>query len=403
MFLLNFDLTKIGSLALKLLPKKIPVVLVLDTPPVEDQEGPQPLGYRHSIAQALKEVLEDTGLAVKRTGGILPFISLDLDREKVLSLGQLNEIKEIWYDFKVFQTLEDSNQIDNIHQVRETFNVTGKGNTAYVLDTAMDLDHPNLKNAIVGHKDLIRDEDYINPEETHHASHVAGIIASDHPTYTGIAPDTKIYSVKILRNDGSGEMSIIMEGLDFVLQERGKLINLSVGGLNPLCLGSCPVCQSINTLALEKIISIIAAGNSGFLPYTLCCPGKAGKGITAGAVDNNKNIPYWSSRSGPGSVNKPDFTGMGVDIVSCSGNGEFMSMSGTSMTTPRHTGYTSLVIERLLSMGVLIENITPDLIRCIFKNASTGGLIYNSGSGFIDISKALELLNTVDDLEHYIC
>lgn len=392
MILLNFDLTNLSSFVINLLPKKIPVVLVLEPGQEYSFDSVKPIQDSEYFVTAFKTVIQESGFEVKRTSSLFPTMALDVKPKDILELRKLNEVKEIWYDFTVYQTLDDSSKVDNIRQIRENYKVTGKGNTVYVLDTGMDLDHKSLVNSISGNKDFVNEDKWINPNKTHHSSHVGGIISSDHSTFKGIAPDTKLFSIKILNNDGSGSMSTIIQGIDSVFKLGGNLINLSVGGINPLCAGNCPVCQSINKAAEHNIISGVAAGNSGFLPYTLCCPGKAEKGLTIAAIDNNKQLAYWSSRSGFGNVKKPDFAAMGVNINSCSGDGGFIELSGTSMATPRVMGYISLLRE-YWSKRIPVEKFTPDIIKNILKESSDNGLMYNSGAGNINIEKCFKIID----------
>ena len=121
----------------------------------------------------------------------------------------------------------------------------------------------------------------------------------------------------------------------------------------------------------------------------ICCPSKAESSLTVGAVDDNGNVTYWSSRSGLGSVNKPDFVTSGNDIISCKAGGGFISMSGTSMSTPVLSGMESLLFERLNILG---KSITPQQLHELVKASSSGGLAYLTGSGIIDLLKMLESL-----------
>ena len=380
-----YDIAKLGSLAKVLLPDKIPIVLVLQETGIEGQGI---IGEPQAKA-IVKESILELGGVIKRESEIIPTLALDVNKLDLESLLKLPYVKSIWYDFKIFSQDISWQNVSKIPQAKSQYNLTGKGQTVYIGDVAIDLDHPSLKDNIVGNTDLVNEGFWIDKSKELHATHVGGIIASRDSTYQGVAPDCQLHSVKILNSEGSGDMSTIIEFIDKVLALKGKIANLSLGGLNPVCKGDCPVCQAIDRAALKGLTCNVAGGNYGFWPYTICCPSKAESSLTVGAVDDNGNVTYWSSRSGLGSVNKPDFVTSGNDIISCKAGGGFISMSGTSMSTPVLSGMESLLFERLNILG---KSITPQQLHELVKASSSGGLAYLTGSGIIDLLKMLESL-----------
>lgn len=355
---------------LPFLPKKIPVVIVL-------QEAAEIKDQPMRVA-AVSETFEKYGMPIKQIAEkSLSMIAVDINKVDLKTLAALPEIKEIWYDIKIFQQLDSINQVTNLRRLREQHNIPESDQTVFVLDVAVNDQHPSLN--VIGKHNVTEDQDWIDTKIEHHASHVSGIIGSNHPTYTGIAPGTKIYSVKILNHEGSGSMSNIITGIDHVISQGGKIINGSIGGMNPFCYGNCPVCQAVKNAAAQGIIQIYAAGNS-YLPYTLCCPGKSPAALTVAAVDDNGNIANFTSKSGLGQVLKPDFAFMGVDVHSCSGDLKFMNMSGTSMSTP---GVSGLVVIILIKK----PNLKPDQVKEILKKSCNNGIPYITGAGIINPAK----------------
>lgn len=378
------------------LPKKIPVVITTKTiAPGESRPVLSSTDEIFSESQitlmAVKQTFEDQGFNIKRTTKILPTISLDLTKDEILTFSKLSQVESIWLDFKIYSQLDTAIQVLDIPEIRKEYNVTGSGQSVHVLDVAMNLNHPNLKGSVIGSADLVNDNRWIDPTIEHHASHVGGIIASDHPTYKGVAPDTKLFSIKVLNSQGSGSMSTIIEGVDIAIKNKAKILNLSVGGLNPTCIGNCPVCRSIDNAAdLHGITSVISAGNSGPLPYTICCPSKSERSITVAAVDDKGSLMWWSSRSGLLSLDKPDIAAPGNDIYSCSGDDGFINMSGTSMAGPYVAGIVSLMNQ--YTWDHYDRLLTPKETKFILKETAKGGLIYNSGSGLIDPSMIMNYL-----------
>lgn len=388
----NLDLTKVNFLTKAILPKKIPIVIVSKDTAIPFGEGgisPEPK------LEPIKNLAGDLGLTIKREGKIVPMIAIDILKGDLPTFQSLANVKEIWFDFQIFNQGDRALEVSKIPQVRSKYNLSGEGEIVYVLDQGMDLNHSAIKNNIVGHTDLVGENQFCKVPDENHSTHVGGIIASNNPEYPGVAPNCKLYSIKILNSKGSGEMSTIIEGIDEALRLGAKIGNASVGGSNPFCYGTCPVCESINRAANQGLTMIVSAGNYGFMPYTITCPTKPEKSLSIGACDDNKNLAYWSSRSGLGQVNKPDFVTAGVDIKSASAGGGSIIMSGTSMSAPNLSGQVALIRERA---RILNLELNPIIIRKILLESATGGIMYISGKGVIDLDQAIEILNNVSDL-----
>jgi serine protease AprX len=104
--------------------------------------------------------------------------------------------------------------------------------------------HADLKNAVGADRVVVRWSAVSGPngDEFGHGTHVAGIIGgnakkSSGPyatqTFRGVAPDVKLISMKVLNADGSGQVSDVLEAIDWILQNRQaygiKIVNLSLG------------------------------------------------------------------------------------------------------------------------------------------------------------------------------
>jgi len=92
---------------------------------------------------------------------------------------------------------------------------------------------------------------------------------------------------------------------------------MSLGAEIDPCDGTDAISQAVDKAVSKGVVVVVAAGNSGPDAGTITSPGCSKKGITVGAVDDNDNVPSWSSR-GPtddGRV-KPDLVAPGVGITS---------------------------------------------------------------------------------------
>ncbi|WP_045522528.1 S8 family serine peptidase [Neobacillus niacini] len=195
-------------------------------------------------------------------------------------------------------------KVDQLHQE----GYTGKGVKVAVLDTGIDYNHPDLKDAYKGGYDFVNNdsdpmettyEDWIKAGKpggnaaayvTEHGTHVAGTIAgqgkneSEYAT-KGIAPDAQVYAYRVLGPGGSGTAEGIIAAIDHAVSEGMDVMNLSLGANynNPMY----PTSIAINNAVLSGVTAVVAAGNAGNKMYTLGSPGTAALALTVGA----SNVP----------------------------------------------------------------------------------------------------------------
>ncbi len=195
-------------------------------------------------------------------------------------------------------------QIDKLHE--EGF--TGKGVKVAVLDTGIDYNHPDLKEAYKGGYDFVNDDndpmettydDWVKAGKpggtpgaasyvTSHGTHVSGTIVGQGKneseyTTTGIAPDAELHVYRVLGPRGSGTSDDIIAGIDRAVSDGMDVMNLSLGVNynNPLI----PESIAINNAVLSGVTAVVSAGNSGNKMYTLGSPGTAALALTVGASD----------------------------------------------------------------------------------------------------------------------
>ncbi|WP_108669225.1 S8 family serine peptidase [Peribacillus acanthi] len=190
-------------------------------------------------------------------------------------------------------------KVDQLHQR----GYTGKGVKVAILDTGIDYNHPDLKDAYEGGYDFVNNEndpmettyeDWIKAGKpgnaaayvTDHGTHVSGTIAgqgtnkSEYAT-KGIAPDAQIYAYRVLGPGGSGATEGIIAAIDHAVAEGMDVMNLSLGANynDPMY----PTSIAINNAVLSGVTAIVAAGNAGNKMYTLGSPGTAALALTVGA------------------------------------------------------------------------------------------------------------------------
>jgi len=246
--------------------------------------------------------------------------------------------------------------IDRIDADKNT-GAKGLGITVAVLDTGIDTDHPELAANYKGGYDFVNGDS--SPEDdAGHGTHVSGIIAADDngSGIIGVAPDAGIVAVKVLDSSGSGAISWIIDGIDWVIANKDaydiEVANMSFGGYGT----SDALHTAIQNLYNAGVAIAVSAGNSRMdasyfipaaYPEVLC---------TTALTKNNKFASY----SNFGSV--VDLIAPGSDVKSTWLNGGFNTISGTSMAAPHaagaaalwlddHSGTPAQVMDAIISAG----------------------------------------------------
>jgi subtilisin family serine protease len=223
----------------------------------------------------------------------------------------------------------------------------GEGIKVAVLDTGIDLDHEDLKEAIVGSKDFTGDG---VEDKNGHGTHCAGIIAArrNRVGFVGVAPKADLLIGKVLGNQGNGSFSWIAAGVDWAVRRGAHIISMSLGGPS----SSQVLFQAVHNALAKGVLIVCAAGNEGSLfQNSIGYPGRYGGVITVAAHDNNGNRSGFSSRGGEIDVMAP-----GSNIWSTYKNGGYAELSGTSMATPFVAGLAALILSKHLKAR---RNNTP--------------------------------------------
>ena len=210
----------------------------------------------------------------------------------------------------------------------------GAGVTVAVIDTGIDLTHPDLQANIVGGYNAINPALSAN-DDNGHGTHVAGTIAGVDNTIgvLGVAPQASLLAVKVLDAQGSGYYSDIIEGIQWSIG-KAQVINMSLGGTTSIQSFHDAVKQAYNA----GIVIVAAAGNSGPKDNTVNYPAKYPEVIAVSATDSSNKLPRWSSR-GP----EVELAAPGASIYSTARGGGYTTMSGTSMASPHVAGVAALV------------------------------------------------------------
>lgn len=218
-----------------------------------------------------------------------------------------------------------------------TGSITGK---AWVIDTGIDLDHPDLNVDVANSRNFSSGP---TPDDGHgHGTHVAGTIAAradNNIGVVGVSPGATVVAVRVLNNAGSGSNSGVIAGVDYVADAANGVgvANMSLGGGPSQALD-----DAVIAAAATGVKFALAAGNESE-SATNHSPARANgpnvytvSSFAKGSSATDTDDP-WSSFSNFG--NPPvDFAEPGSSILSTYKGGGYATMSGTSMATPHLAG-----------------------------------------------------------------
>jgi len=236
----------------------------------------------------------------------------------------------------------------------------GIGKTAWIVDTGIDFDHPDLTVDVARSKSFISGQTSAD-DENGHGTHVAGIIGAKNNTIgvLGVASGATLVSLRVLDKDGTGSLSSIIEALSYVNAnaKAGDVVNMSVGEDQV----SDILDQQVKVTAAKGIFITIAAGNDS-KSASLFSPGRANATniYTVSAVDSLDNFANFSNYGN----DVVDYAAPGVRILSTYKDGLYAKMSGTSMAAP-HVAGLLLLDGKALHYSTTAKNDpdgTPDLI-----------------------------------------
>jgi len=390
----------------------IPVRLPSDDVIVEFRDEPVAIAsasqHRATLARFRADLASVAASAEVRWeySRVLHGVAMRVPRAAIPAIARLPYVRKVHED-RDMQAMAGA-AVDQIRaaQVWTTFGTRGKGVVVAVLDTGVDYNHEALgKGFGPGHK-VIGGYDFANKDndpldDNGHGTHVAGIIAGDSLSITGVAPEASIVAYKVLRSTGSGKESDVIAAIEVATDPNGDndtsdhvdVINLSLG--SHFCEGhpDDASARAVDNASRAGVIVAVAAGNEAGKYHCISSPGLARTAITVGAVDGGDAVASFSSR-GPAQRDltmKPDIGAPGVSILSSTPGNNYGLLSGTSMATPHVAGAAAL-------LRALHRDWTPAQIKnALMINAGfTNQETMASGTGRLDVLHAASSKLSVD-------
>lgn len=296
--------------------------------------------------------------------------AVEMSPEDAEALSQDYRVKFVEEDGTVTADATQSNPpwgLDRIDQRNlplnaiYTFNWTGSGVRAYVIDTGIRTSHTQFG----GRASNVFDAFGGNGQDCNgHGTHVAGTIGGS--TY-GVAKSAMLRGVRVLNCSGSGSNSGVIAGVDWVTNNHinPAVANMSLGGGASSALDT-----AVNNLANSGVPIAVAAGNSNVDACT-SSPARAANAITVGSITQSGSRSSFSNFGTCLDIFAP---GSGIPSSWFSSDTATATLSGTSMASPHVAGVAALY--KQFNPGA-----SASTTRNAIVNGSTTGVVTSAGSG----------------------
>lgn len=271
----------------------------------------------------------------------------------------------------------------NIYNLWNTPKITAKRPVVAILDTGVDITHPDLAANIWtnkreedgaenrdddgnGYKDDVHGWDFVNQtgrirDNNGHGTHCAGIAAAVGGNGIGIAganPDAWIMPVTVMQSDGTGDVATVIKGIDYAAANGADVISMSFGSYSNSTAEEQALAHAYTTAIL-----VAAAGNDGYcmnhvekgqrapMPmfpaaynFVLGVQASRSGGGLAGFSNYDDDGPFYSSY-GEDQLYNYELTAPGVTIISTFPGGQYKTLNGTSMACPLVAGAISRLMQ----------------------------------------------------------
>ena len=244
-----------------------------------------------------------------------------------------------------------------------TYNATGSGVTAYIIDTGIRISHNQFGGRASYGYDFVSNDSTAS-DCNGHGTHVAGTVGGS--TY-GVAKAVSLVAVRVLNCSGSGTTSGVIAGINWVTSKHttGKAVaNMSLGGS-----ASSSLDTAVNNSIQDGIVYAVAAGNSNASACNYS-PARVGNAITVGATTSTDARASYSNKGSCLDLFAP---GSSITSAWYTSNTATNTISGTSMATPHVTGVSALYLQG--------HNATPLQVRNAIVGAATQNVVTNAGTG----------------------
>ena len=312
-----------------------------------------------------------------------------------------NEIRQLSSDSSTLNSYTYGLEQINAPQTWQQFDTRGEGTKVAVLDTGVNVSHPDIDLYPGGWAEFDKNGNRIQGSEPRdtgsesHGTHVSGTVAGGNESGTaiGVAPEADLMHAAVLTNDGTGTFSQITAGLQWAVDNDAEVVSMSLGSEGYEDAWIDPVRNAQD----QGVLVVASSGNSG--SGTSGSPGNVYDALSVGATDEGGDVPGFSGgetidtdqdwgtppSDWPSRYTVPDVVAPGSFVESAVKDGGYSKKSGTSMAAPHVSGAAAL-IESSTS-----KDLSPDEIKSAIidtANNPFGGTDSRYGSGILDTEEA---------------
>ncbi len=354
-------------------PEPVDVLVTFYYPP-----GPDEIG-----------LIEGLGGTVKVVYHIVPVIAATMPSDKLDELSADPSVKLVEPDTafsacfagQVLPWGVDRVDAELVHPTNK-----GTGVKVAILDSGIDLDHPDL--AVAGDVTFVPGTT-TGDDDNGHGTLVAGIVAAldNDIGVIGVAPEASLYAVKVLNQDGDGVMSVILSGIEWSVDNNMQVMNMSFGSL-----GDVPtaVKEAIDNAYSAGIVIVAGAGNGGDASgegNNVWAPARYKSVIAVGATDQ-QDARYTTSSTGY----TLELVAPGVDIYSTAMGGGYGYISATSASSPHVAGVAALLIASGMTSNVDVRH----RLRDSAEDLGEAGWDTQFGCGMVNADLAINFTEPPD-------
>jgi subtilisin family serine protease len=402
---------------------------------------------------SLLSAITNVGGKVKKKYVSMYMLSATLPGSAFHTIADRDDVIYISYDRRTkgkghLQTTTGADLVRNYGNAA-TGAITGAGIGIAILDSGIYAAHHSFGSRVVASVDFTG-ENKLGQDPYGHGTHVAAIAAgNDHVAYgayTGVAPQAKLFNVRVLNSSGEGRTADAISGIDWCIANKSvngnniRVLNLSFGATAVDTYATDALCKAVRRAVDAGLVVCVAAGNmgkdaSGQTIYgAIHSPGIEPSAITVGAANTygtdtrvDDTVTTYSSR-GPtrgyyvdsagvkryDNLIKPDIIAPGNKLIEAgspssyldeaypqndaSGSGlypdtyhEMVYMSGSSMATPAVAGAAALVLQRN-------PYLTPNLVKATLQYTAdplSGYSNLDQGAGLLNVEGAVRLAASI--------
>jgi subtilisin len=308
------------------------------------------IGFNRQPGPAEEALVRRAGGSIKYTYRLVPGIAAALPQAAIDALRRNPNVTTVEPD-GFFHKIDA--ELDNTWGVKRIGGgiVHADGNKGLnvpvaVIDTGIDYRHPDLGGCLGAGCKVAGGFDFVNTDsdpidDEGHGTHVAGTVAAldNGLGVVGVAPEAKLYALKVLNSSGSGSFSDVIKALQWVVDNGIKITNNSYGSSgDPGTL----VRAAFDNSYAAGVLHIASAGNSGSCAGkndSVGYPAKYTSVVAVAATNQSDTRACFSSTGSAVELSAP-----GVSINSTRMGGGYVVYSGTSMASPHVAGVAALLM-----------------------------------------------------------